>query len=70
MFELALLENAQQLHLRGRREVTDFIQKDRALIGHFKAPLAHSDGPGERAFLVAKEFAFDNGFGQGGAIEF
>ncbi len=31
--EFALLQNAQQLHLDGRRHVADFIQKHRARIG-------------------------------------
>ena len=34
--ELALLQDAQQLDLRGRRNIADFVQEQRAFIGQFE----------------------------------
>jgi len=67
--ELAFLKDAEQTDLRGRGEVTNFIEKDRAAMGQFKAALALRDGARERAFLVAEQFAFNDRFGERGAID-
>ncbi len=68
-FEFALLQHAQQLGLDLRGNFADFVEQDGAVVGEFKAAFAFGDRAGERAFFVAEEFAFDEVFGNGGAIE-
>src|SRR5207302_7465632 len=36
--ELLFLQNAQQLRLQGRRNITDFVQEKRSLVGQLEAP--------------------------------
>ena len=68
--EFALLQNAQQLHLRGRRNVADFIEKQRALVGQFEFSGLAGGRAGEGALFVAEEFAFQKIFGDRGAVDF
>ena len=68
--EFALLQNAQQLHLRGRRHIADFVEKKRAFVGQFEFAGLAGCRAGERAFLVAEEFALEKIFGNGGAVDF
>ena len=63
--ELAFLEDAQQLHLGGRREFTHLVEKERATVGQFEPAPVGLDCVREGAFLVAEEFAFDHPFRQG-----
>ena len=60
--EPAVLRHAQQFGLELRRHLGDFIQKNRAAVGHFKAADALGDGAGERAFFVPEQFAFQQRF--------
>src|ERR1700730_17977588 len=57
--ELAFLEDANQFVLQFQVDITDFIQKQRALICHLNAPRFLSDGTGEGTALMAEEFAFE-----------
>ena len=68
--EFLFLQHAQQLDLGGRRNVADFIQKNCSAVGNLKPAFAHGNRAGERAFFVAEQFAFDDGFRQRGAVEF
>src|ERR1039458_7068436 len=52
--ELALLQNAQQLGLQLQRDVADFVQKKRALVGQLEAPDLLADGARECALLMAE----------------
>src|SRR5262249_37710110 len=65
--ELALLEHTEQLHLSHRRQLADFIQKQRACSRLFKQPRLGGTRSGEGAFFVAEEFGFDQGFRNGSA---
>jgi hypothetical protein len=67
--QLALLQNAQQLGLKGRRDVADFVKKERAAVGHFEAALARVDGAGEGALLVPEKFRLQQVLGQRGTVE-
>src|SRR5687768_5974604 len=49
-----LLENLQQFWLNLQIDVANFVQKDRAAMGHFEQSLLRSGGAGERAFLMAE----------------
>ena len=68
-FELALLEDAQQLGLDLRRNLADFVQQDGPAVGQFEAAFAFGQRAGERALFVAEEFAFDEVLRDGGAID-
>ena len=70
LFDLSLLEYAQQLGLHGHGHIADFVQKEGSALGqlefaHTAAPL----GPGEGPFLIAKEFALNEGLWDGGAVD-
>ena len=52
--ELVLLEHAQELRLRDRADVADFVEKERAAVGLLDAP-RRLVGAGECALLVAEE---------------
>ena len=42
-----------------KRQLTDFIQKERATIGTFKPPSALVAGAGKASFLVPEKFGID-----------
>src|SRR4030042_805970 len=67
--EFVLLDDAQQLDLNVLAEFAHFIQEYRASFGQLEASLFLMDGPGKSAFLMAKQFAFNEGFRQGRAID-
>ena len=67
--DIAVLQYAQKFGLERQRELTYFIQKQRAVIGHFELAAAVADGAGKRPFDVAKQFAFRHAFRQRGAVE-
>ena len=66
--EFAGLDGAQQLGLKALRDVGDFIEKERAAIGHFEAAHAVDLGVGEGAFHVAEQLAFENALGEPAGI--
>src|SRR6266498_870599 len=62
--------NAQQLRLQLKRDVADFIQKQRAFVRQRESPDALRDRAGERALLVTEQFAFEQPRRYGRAIDF
>src|SRR5205807_4164789 len=57
--ELSLLKHAQQFGLQERRHLADFIQKERAAVGHFELAFLLYERSRECAFLVSEEFRFE-----------
>ena len=68
-FESAGLENAEDLGLGGGGHVADFVQEKGATIALLKFADALHGGAGEGAAFVTEEFAFEELFGDGGAID-
>ena len=59
------LQHAEQLALGLHAEVGDFVEEQRALVGGLEQALLGGDGPGERAFHVAEQLAFQEAWGPG-----
>ena len=60
LLDLAALQHAQDLRLRGQRQVRDFVEEDRAAMRDFEQSLAwRRRRTGERAALVAEQLALD-----------
>src|SRR5262249_1862236 len=66
--DLAIFQDAKQLGLERQRHVADLIEKGRAAVGIFKAPLAQPVGAGKGAGLVAEQLVIEQVFVQSGAI--
>ena len=64
-----VLRHAQQLGLQRRRHLGDFIQKNRAAVRLLKPADALGVRAGERALFVPEQFAFQQRFGNGGAVD-
>ena len=64
-----LLQHAHQLHLRAQSHVANFIEKDGAVIGLFEPPDPPRFRPSESAALVAEQFAFQQRFRNGRAVD-
>ena len=62
--ELALLQDAQQLHLGRQVDVADLVEEQRAALGELEPPLLARLGAGERPLLVAEELRLDEAVGQ------
>jgi len=58
-----VLENAQQLWLRGLRHLADFVEKQRAPMGLLKATGRTLHGSRKRASLVAEQLALNQRLG-------
>src|SRR5688572_30257344 len=56
---LTLLQNAKELHLNGRRQLTDLVEKKRTALRASKPPLATPDRARERAALVTEKLRFE-----------
>ena len=56
---LSLLENPQQLRLRGQGEVGDLVEEERAARSELEVPLLAPGGTRECAPLVTEELGFD-----------
>src|SRR4051794_861750 len=56
-FELTLLQDAKQLRLKVGRHLADLVEEDGALPRDFQLALLLRHGAGERALLMAEEFA-------------
>ena len=67
--ERALLQEAQQLHLKRHREVADFIQEQRATVRRLRAPDAALAGVGERPLLVSEKLGLDQRLRQRRTVE-
>jgi hypothetical protein len=48
--------------------VADFVEEERAAVGRLEPARLGRERAGERAFLVAEEFALDQAFGEGAAV--
>ncbi len=67
--EALLLQDAQDLGLGLEAHIADFVQEQGAFMGQIEfAPVAVR-GPGKGPLLVAEELAFDEVFGNGGAVD-
>src|SRR5439155_14321964 len=60
--QVFFLEHAHQLHLRAGRHITDFIEKDSAVIGLLKPPDTPRVRSRESAAFVAEQLAFQERF--------
>ena len=69
-FKALLIQRAQQFGLGLERHVADFVEKERATIGLLQLADFVVERAGEAAFAVAEQFAFDQLFGDGGAVHF
>ncbi len=49
-----LFEHLQQFRLNLQIDVADFVEEDRAAMGHFEQSLLRSGGAGESAFFVTE----------------
>src|SRR6266850_3074060 len=67
--EVLFLQDAHELDLCAGRHITDFVEKDSAMVGLLEATDATNFGAGERAAFVAEEFAFKECFGNGSAVD-
>ena len=66
---LFFLQKTQQLHLQPRGNLGNLVQENRAAVGHFNQAFFIGIGPGKGAFFIAVEFAFDQLFRDGGAVD-
>ena len=64
-----LFEHAQQLGLQHERDLADFVEEQRALVGQFEDAAFLRSRVGERALLVAEQLAFQQGFRNGRAVD-
>src|SRR5262249_26279372 len=62
------IQHAQQLYLNLQIQVTDLIKKERAFVCQFEEAWLHGVSTAESAFLVAKQFAFNEVFWNGSAV--
>ena len=65
----AFLQGAQELGLHGQRQVTNFVQKNGALVRLLKPAGPLGGGAGERPALVAKQLGLKQRVWNGGAID-
>ena len=59
--QFVLLEDAQQLHLHIRGQLTNLVEEDRAVVGELEPALFLLHRTGERAPLVTEQFALGEG---------
>ena len=62
------LQDPQKLHLKGQRQFTDFIQKNRAAVRFLKQPVFIFICAGKCAFFITEQFAFQNMLRNSGAV--
>ncbi len=67
--KLAVFQHAQELGLGCRGHLADLIQQERAFLGQLKAPGATLHGAGKCALLMPEDFAFDQRFRNGRAVD-
>lgn len=67
-FDFLLLDGAEEFGLHGEGEVAEFIEEEGAAVGGFEDAFFVVCGAGEGAFEVAEHFAFEERFGDGGAV--
>ncbi len=57
--EAPLLQDPQELHLHGGRQLADLVEEERPLVGELEPPELPPDRAGERAALVAEELGLE-----------
>src|SRR3974377_523401 len=67
--ELVCFQDPQKVDLHLHGDVAYFIEKEGAGIGHFQAAFLGEFGVGERSFLVTEEFALQEVFSEGPAVD-
>src|SRR5262249_16347483 len=67
--EFALLEDAQQLDLELGTDGRDFIEENRAGVGGLEASSLVVHRPGECAFDMPEQLAFQEAFAEGAAVD-
>ncbi len=68
-FQPTGFQDPEQFGLQRNGNVTDFIQKNIPLVGGFEPADAAVERPGECAFDMPEQFAFQNSFVQGRTVE-
>src|SRR5690606_32662368 len=67
--DLALLEGAEELHLRRRGHLTDLVQEEGAGAGGDEQPFLVADGAGEGPLDVAEEFGLEQALRKRSAVD-
>src|SRR5467141_4191415 len=67
--ELPLLQDSEQFGLQFERNLSYFVQENRAAVGHFETANALRDRSRKCAFLVSEQFAFQQACRNGRAVE-
>ncbi len=67
--ECAVLEDSQQPHLRGRRELAALVEEQRPAVGPLEPSLPRPDRPREAAALVAEQLGVDQVGRDGAAVD-
>ena len=67
--DLALLKHPQQFGLQRDGDVTDFIEKQRAMLSHFEQSLLVLVSTGKRPFDVTEQFTFHEAFRYGRTVD-
>ena len=67
--DVFLLQHAQELDLGAQAQVADFVEKNGAVVGLLEAAHAAGVRAGEGAAFVAEQFAFQQGFRNGRAVD-
>jgi hypothetical protein len=67
--EGAVFQEAEQFGLERAAHVADFVEENGAVVGFLDAAEFLADGAGEGAFFVAEQFAFEEVFRDGGAVD-
>ena len=67
-FEFTFLQDTEQLGLKFEGRFSDLVQEYRAAIGQLESTDPLRDRAGKRAFFVAKQLAFEQAGGNGGAV--
>src|SRR5262249_60200288 len=67
--DLAFLQYAEQLPLRGGRQLADLVEKQRSAVRELEASDVPPVGPGERPLFVTEELALEESFGQRAAVD-
>ena len=69
LLQLAGLEEAQQQALHAQRHLADFVEEDRAAVGHLELARLVAIGAGEAALDVAEQLRLEQRLGQAGAVD-
>ena len=67
--EGAVFKEAEEFGLEGPAHVANFIEENGTAVGFFDAAELLADGAGKRALFMAEELAFEEVFGDGGAVD-